>query len=105
MIRDKFCLCHGGGFTARLEAPLFPMKIPRDGQSVLFFTAAYKCHKCGTLTLRGETNERQTFTMFSKEITPDELKQLKHQKVQYDLNLERRSHNVGDPTPNSLLSA
>ena len=44
MIREKFCLCHGGGFTAHIEAPLFPMKIPRDGKPVLFFTAAYKCH-------------------------------------------------------------
>jgi len=106
MIREKFCLCHGGGFTAHIEAPLFPMKIPRDGKPVLFFTAAYKCHKCGTLTLRGETNERQTFTMFLKEITQDELAELRRQKIQYDLDLKRKETiDVGDSAPSRLLPA
>ena len=89
MIRDKFCLCNGGGFSARIEAPLFPMDVDHEGQTSKFFTAAYKCCKCGTLTLRGETNERQTFTMFAKEITEDQLAELRRQKVQYDLDLRK----------------
>ena len=106
MIRDKFCLCNGGGFSARIEAPLFPMDVDHEGQTSKFFTAAYKCHKCGTLTLRGETNERLTFTMFSKEITPNELAELRRQKAQYDLDLKRKETiDVGDTAPGRLLPA
>lgn len=77
----KFCC---GGQNAKMMSPLFPMTRERNGKQVKFFTAAYKCHKCGEITLRGETDQLKAWTTFVEYLNADEVNTLIKEKEAYD---------------------
>lgn len=76
--RTKYC-CDGQ--HAVLVQPLFPM----ERKGVKFYTAIYECKKCGSLTLRGETNQLKTWNTFVEFITPEKVRELSEEKNKYEM--------------------
>jgi transcription elongation factor Elf1 len=77
MTRFKWCC---GGNHAVMVAPLWP--VVKDG--VKWYTALYKCDKCGQYTKRGETNQRQDWTTFVEWLNAKQVEELLIQKKHAD---------------------
>src|SRR5512135_3102533 len=65
MERVKACC----GFSAVLTQPLFPMyrDVEVNGRvfkNVKFYTAIYECKRCGSISVRGETNQLREWNTF-----------------------------------------
>ena len=67
-----------------MMALLFPIK--KDG--VVWFTALYKCDRCGELTRRGETNQRHEWTTFVERINDEQAQVLIAEKQKRDQSKE-----------------
>lgn len=81
MLRTKYCC---GGNTAELIETHIPVIRKRNGQAVKFFTAIYKCHKCGELTLRGEA-QLKSWNSLVEFINEETVQKLKKEKEAYDM--------------------
>lgn len=78
MTRFKWCC---GGNHAVMVAPLWPIVKDR----VKWYTALYKCDKCGAYTKRGETNYKNGVGTTSVEwITKEQAQELIDQRKQMD---------------------
>ena len=84
MERHKYCC---DGLNADLIEPLFPVfrKVKGQAQPVKYYTAVYKCIKCKSLTLRGETNQLRSWNTFVEFITEDSVKTLVEERNRYEL--------------------
>ena len=83
MERAKFCC---DGLNADLIEPLFPVYREVKGQKIKFYTAVYKCRRCGEITIRGETNQLRYWNTFIEYIKAEQVEALKKEKKQYDLD-------------------
>jgi predicted ATP-dependent serine protease len=63
-----------------MVAPLWP--IIKD--KVKWYTALYKCEKCGEYTKRGETNQRQDWTTFVEILNAEQAQALIEERKQMD---------------------
>lgn len=84
MERTKFC-CNGQ--NAKLILPLYPQK--RKGY--IYHTAIYKCKKCHSLTLRGETDQKKSFNTFVEFINPETVNQYKKEKKNHVAKNNKRN--------------
>jgi hypothetical protein len=82
--RKKYCC---DGLNAKMYTPYKP--IIREG--VKYFTAVYICHKCHEYTLRGETNQKKTYTTFVNFISEDKAMELKKRRDSYVAKRDKRN--------------
>lgn len=94
MLSTKFC-CEG--LHATIIQPLFPMTRERNGKSVKFYTALYKCRKCGGLTLRGESNQPINNTLVEY-VTEEQRTELLEERRIYELAKSTSSAVQGSQT-------
>ncbi len=73
MLHTKFC-CDGQ--NAIKVMGLWPVE--RKGKK--YFTAIYQCKKCKELTLRGETNQVQSYNTLVEFISPEMFEELRAEK-------------------------
>lgn len=80
----KYC-CEG--WNAKMYTPYKPIK--RDG--IKFYTAVYICNKCHSYTLRGETNQKKSFTTFVEFIDKDKALSFKQRRDNYVVHRNKQN--------------
>jgi len=55
-------------------------------KDVKFYTAVYQCKKCGSLSLRGETNQLRSWNTFIEWINPDQVRALVEERKQHEMD-------------------
>ena len=65
-------------------------------KGVKFYTAIYTCKTCGSLSLRGESNQLRSWNTFIEWITPDKAQALVNERNRYEM--DSRAHEEVSPT-------
>jgi hypothetical protein len=91
MERIKACC----GLSAVMTQPLFPMyrDVTVNGRvfkNVKFYTAIYECKTCGSISIRGETNQLREWSTFIQWIKKEDVPKLVEERTAYEM--DRRSH-------------
>jgi hypothetical protein len=91
MERIKTCC----GLSAVMVQPLYPMcrDVEINGhvfKNVKFYTAIYECKRCGSISVRGETNQLREWNTFIQWIKKEDVPKLIKEKETYEM--DRRPH-------------